>query len=249
MNRFSLRWKISGILIFSNLFLGILITYIVNNMLTETLENELIERGRAIGQDLARYSAPQILEEDVVGLKQIITSALAYESVEYVLIQNSESRMISDTYNGQVPPELTERSIFGNINYQKPQIVFLKNIDEECYDINIPVEEGDLGYVRIGMRKSYIDERVQKTNNYVLLTVVIVTLAGIIIVYFLANKIIRPILYLTKRANEISTGKLEEKVSVDTRDEIKDLANAVERLRESLNLALERLKKHQTLRI
>ncbi len=249
MNRISLRWKISGILIFSNLFLGILVTYIVNNMLTETLENELIERGRAIGQDLARYSAPQILEEDVVGLKQIITSALAYESVEYVLIQNSESRMISDTYNGQVPPELTERSIFGNINYKKPQIVFLKNIDEECYDINIPVEEGDLGYVRIGMRKSYIDERVQKTNNYVLLTVVIVTLAGIIIVYFLANKIIRPILYLTKRANEISTGKLEEKVSVDTSDEIKDLANAVERLRESLNLALERLKKHQTLRI
>lgn len=249
MKFLSLRWKIIGIMVLSNLFLGATVTYLINSRVTATLEQELIGRGRAIGQDLARYAAPQILEEDVVGLKQIITAALDYESVEYILIQNSESQMITDTFNGQVPLELTERSVYGEINLTMPQVVFLKDKDSECYDINIPVEEGDLGFVRIGMRKDYIDARVSETNNAILVTILIVTILGILVVYFLANKIIRPILYLTNRANEISTGKLEETVSVATNDEIKHLADAVERLRESLNMALARLKRHQSLRI
>jgi HAMP domain-containing protein len=65
----------------------------------------------------------------------------------------------------------------------------------------------------------------------------------------LANKIINPILKLAKRANEISTGKLDEKVMITTNDEINYMAEAVERLRESLNIALARLNKNKSIRI
>ena len=82
-----------------------------------------------------------------------------------------------------------------------------------------------------------------------MLSVLIITFLGIIIVYFLANKIINPILNLAKRANEISTGKLEEQVAIKTNDEINYMAEAVERLRESLNIALARLNKSKTIRI
>jgi HAMP domain-containing protein len=61
--------------------------------------------------------------------------------------------------------------------------------------------------------------------------------------------IIKPILYLANCANEISRGKLEDKVQVKTNDEILYLSEAIERLRESLNMALERLEKHKTSRI
>jgi HAMP domain-containing protein len=65
----------------------------------------------------------------------------------------------------------------------------------------------------------------------------------------LANRIIKPILYLTARADDISKGELEEKVTVSTNDEIDSLAQALERLRESVKIALDRLKKQQTLRM
>ena len=103
MKFLSLRWKISGILVFSNIFLGILIILIVNSTVTDTLTGEVIERGRSIADGLSRYSAELILEGDEVGLREIITSSLAFESVQYILIQDADLQIISDTFNGNVP--------------------------------------------------------------------------------------------------------------------------------------------------
>ena len=249
MKFLSLRWKISGILVISNLLLGAIVVFIVSTTVKETLENELIERGKAIGKDLAHYCAEQIMEEDAIGLKQTITNLLSFETGQYILIQDSEGRLITDTFNSQVPIELTQRSVYDDADLDHPKLIHLSNLDVDCYDIIIPVEEGAFGYIRIGMKRSYIMEKVQATNNYIILTVLIVTFIGILIVFFVANNIIKPILYLANRANEISKGQLEEKIKVTTNDEIKFVAEAIERLRESLNMALTRLKKHQSSRI
>ena len=99
------------------------------------------------------------------------------------------------------------------------------------------------------MKKEYIDQSVYQTNLILISAIFGLTLLGIIVVLFLANRIIKPILYLTARADEISKGELEEKVSVGTNDEIESLGQALERLRESVKIALDRLKKQQTLRM
>jgi HAMP domain-containing protein len=249
MKFLSLRWKISGILVFSNIFLGAIIIFIVHRSVTETLENELIERGNTIAINLSHYTGELILEEDDIGLTEIISSLLSYETAQYILIQSSDGQIISDTFNGNIPKELQIREVRLEINEYDPQLILLTDLNEECYDIVVPVEEGSLGFIRIGMKRSYVADKVKETSTYIILSILIVTLIGIIIVYFLANKIINPILKLAKRANEISTGKLEDKVTIKTNDEINYMAEAVERLRESLNIALARLNKNKTIRI
>jgi HAMP domain-containing protein len=249
MKFLSLRWKISGILVFSNIFLGAIVLFIVHRSVTESLENELIERGNTIAINLSHYTGELILEEDNIGLTEIISSLLSFETAQYILIQGSDGRIISDTFNGNIPSELQTRELSLEINEYDPQLVLLKDLDEECYDIVVPVEEGSLGYIRIGMKRSYVANKVRETSTYIMFSILIVTLIGIIIVYFLANKIINPILNLANRANEISTGKLEDKVTIKTNDEINYMAEAVERLRESLNIALARLNKNKTIRI
>ncbi len=215
----------------------------------ESLESELIERGKSLGLDLSQYIGELILEEDVVGLTGIITRLLSFETAQYILILDDEGNVIADTFNGDIPQELSMRSVSIEINEYAPELITIKDIEEVCYDIIVPVAEGSLGFIRIGMKRSYIIEKVQHTNNYIFLSVLVVTIIGIIIVYFLANKIINPILNLAHTANEISTGKLDEKVAVKTNDEINYMAEAVERLRESLNIALARLNKNKTRRI
>jgi HAMP domain-containing protein len=249
MKFLSLRWKISGILVFSNIFLGAIVIFIVHRSVTESLENELIERGNTIARNLSHYTGELILEEDNIGLTEIISSLLSFETAQYILIQNSDGNIISDTFNGNIPPELKSRDVGLEINEYVPELITLKDLNEECYDIVVPVEEGSLGFIRIGMKKSYVTEKVRETSTYIMLSILIVTLIGIIIVYFLANRIINPILNLANRANEISTGKLEDKVTIKTNDEINYMAEAVERLRESLNIALARLNKNKTIRI
>jgi HAMP domain-containing protein len=216
---------------------------------SESLENELIERGNTIAINLSHYTGELILEEDNIGLTEIISSLLSFETAQYILIQNSDGSIISDTFNGNVPPELQTRKVGIEINQYAPELITLKELNEECYDIVVPVEEGSLGFIRIGMKKSYVVEKVKETSTYIILSIIIVTFIGIIIVYFLANRIINPILKLANRANEISTGKLEDKVTIKTNDEINYMAEAVERLRESLNIALARLNKNKTIRI
>jgi HAMP domain-containing protein len=245
----SLRWKISGILVFSNLILGLIIVIIVNRTVSENLSRELIERGRTIALNLAQYSAEQILEEDVVGLRQLITGSLSFESVEYILIETSEDSVLVDTYNGDIPPELLEQSKEDLDLEKPPELVYISSAEIECFDIWEPVEEGYLGYIRIGMKKDYIDQSIYQTNLILISAIFGITLLGIVVVLFLANRIIKPILYLTARADDISKGELEEKVSVSTNDEIDSLAQALERLRESVKIALDRLKKQQTLRM
>lgn len=245
----SLRWKIAGILVFSNLILGSIVVYIVNTKFSTTLEKELIERGQSIANNISMYSKIQIMEKDEIGLKDIITELQSFEAVEYILIQDSESNIIADTYNRQVPIELTNRTLSIEVDVIQPQIIKISSLDVECYDIIAAVEEGVFGYVRVGMLKSYIQDKILSTTNTIILVVILITLLGIILVYFVANRIIKPILYLADCANEISRGKLEDKVQVKTNDEILYLSQAIERLRESLNMALDRLEKHKTSRI
>jgi HAMP domain-containing protein len=249
MKFLSLRWKISGILVFSNIFLGAIVIFIVHRSVTESLENELIERGNTIAINLSHYTGELILEEDTIGLTEIISSLLSFETAQYILIQSSDGRILSDTFNGNVPSELKTREVGLEINEYVPQLITLEDLNEECYDIVVPVEEGSLGFIRIGMKRSYVAAKVRETSTYIMFSILLVTLLGIIIVYFLANKIINPILNLANRANEISTGKLEDKVAIKTNDEINYMAEAVERLRESLNIALARLNKNKTIRI
>ncbi len=249
MKFLSLRWKISGILVFSNIFLGALVIFIVQRSVTESLENELIERGNTIAINLSHYTGELILEDDRIGLTKLISNLLSFETTQYILIHNSDGSIISDTFNRNIPPELQAREVGVEINEYLPELITLKDLNEECYDIVVPVEEGSLGFIRIGMKRSYIVEKVKETSTYIILSILIVTIIGIIIVYFLANKIINPILMLAKCANEISAGKLEDKVTIKTNDEINYMAEAVERLRESLNIALARLNKNKTIRI
>ena len=164
MKFLSLRWKISGILVFSNIFLGVIVIFIVHRSVSESLENELIERGNTIAINLSHYTGELILEEDRIGLTEIISSLLSFETAQYILIQRSDGSIISDTFNGNIPAELQSRKIDIEINEYDPKLITLKDLNEECYDIVVPVEEGSLGFIRIGMKKSYITEKVKETS-------------------------------------------------------------------------------------
>ena len=76
-------------------------------------------------------------------------------------------------------------------------------------------------------------------------------LAFVIFWYFAKNEIIKPIEKLTKAAHDISVGKLDMDLGVrglkeeEVKDEITKLAIAIDRLRASIQIAMERLRKRK----
>jgi len=68
---------------------------------------------------------------------------------------------------------------------------------------------------------------------------------GTFLSLFLGQSMSRPIVSLTEAADAISLGDLSKPVTVNTKDEIGDLAKSIDRMRMSLQKAMERLKRRK----
>ena len=67
-------------------------------------------------------------------------------------------------------------------------------------------------------------------------------LLTILIAYFIAGGVSRPVAQLTEVADRISLGELDAQIRIDRKDEIGDLAEALRRMQASLQAAIERLR-------
>lgn len=250
MKFISLRWKISGILFLSNLLIGLFIVIFMNVQVKKNLGNEMIEKGRIIAENLAQFSTELMVEEDQVGLRQLLSNAVSFESVEYILIQKDDLSVLADTYNGHVPPELIAVKAPDPEQANTQDLISMAASTSAIYDIWAPVEEGYLGYVRVGIRQDYVKQKVFETAwRVVTVIIVAILVAWVLVMVLISRKVISPLLYLARRADEISQGKLQDQISLKRNDEIELLGQALERLRESVKIALDRLKKQQKMRM
>jgi len=99
-------------------------------------------------------------------------------------------------------------------------------------------------------QKGATDEKVDKLQsdlvNSDLITIIVGLIAvilGSIFAAALGKGISKPVVELTKAADAISMGKIDTAIEVETKDEINELAQAIERMRKSLKKAMERLAK------
>lgn len=248
LNRFqSLRVRIiifvvAGTVIFS----GVMITAIYY-YLSKTLTQSLIEQGRMVGMNLAELAAEKLVVEDLVSLRMSIEKYRRYSNIEYVIVEDFNHQIQTDTYNGDVPPELINANSFDiseNSDYHIQLVsVNVNGSNRKFYDILVPIKEGLMGFARVGMKKSYVDAEIRKT----LLYLGIITSAGILVsivvaLVIITTQITRPVLYLTKAAENISLGNLDLSIEIKVKNELQILAAAIDRMRESLKTCLERIK-------
>lgn len=243
----SLRVKITLLVVAGTvIFSGIMIAAI-HYYLGKTLTQSLIEQGRMVGMNLAELAAEKLVVEDIISLRMNIEKYRQYSNIEYVIIEDFNHQIETDTYNGEVPKELVNANSFDiseNSDYHIQLVsVSINGSDQRFYDILVPIKEGLMGFARVGMKKSYVDAEIQKT----LLYLGIITSVGILVSIFVAlviitTQITRPVLYLTKAAENISLGNLDLSIDIKVKNELQILAAAIDRMRESLKTCLERIK-------
>jgi HAMP domain-containing protein len=78
-------------------------------------------------------------------------------------------------------------------------------------------------------------------NDFILSFAVFFVIAFIAILAFarkLSISLTKPLIYLTQAADKLSKGEMDTEISVKSNDEIQSLAEAFERLRESVKLLM-----------
>ncbi|NIU00656.1 MAG: HAMP domain-containing protein [Nitrosopumilaceae archaeon] len=229
-----------------------MIFIVISYYLNRTLTNSMLIQGEIIAKSIAELAAEKIVEEDVIGLKKTLEKYRYYLSGnEYILIVDAERNIVTDTYNGDIPEELKDNSVYADIDPSLDEEYNLQSFtiqEQEIYEILFPIKEGLLGFVRVGLKKSVVDHQVNTTLFYVGVIIILGTIAAIIVALTIITvQVTRPVTHLTRAAKEISLGNFDTSIKVNVKNELQVLAAAIDRMRESLRASLERLKSRSTI--
>jgi len=243
---FSLRLRIAIFILVGTLLFSCVILYTTYQYVNRTLTESLIEQGRLLAANIAEIAAEKIIEEDFVELKSLVEKYKYYSTIEYILIEDYSGQIKTDTYNGIVPNEISAghpETRFEAEQEYDVKMIRVTSQHTQVYDIKQAVKEGLLGYVRVGMKKSFVDDKIKETIIYLGIVFLIGTFLAITLTVFIITlQFSRPIAHLTEMAHKISMGDFNKPVRVQVKNEIGILAEAIERMRESLKSSIERLK-------
>jgi HAMP domain-containing protein len=109
----------------------------------------------------------------------------------------------------------------------------------------LPKDLSKVATVQIGLIDNEARELSNQQSLILLILVSVTLLVAIAAAIIVARTLSRPILALTAAADRISLGMLDAPVAATSKDELGELAEALERMRLSLKLSIERLRRRK----
>lgn len=254
--------KIIYIILSMLILLSLLLGIVMWNSLDTLMGQQLEKRGIEVTNRVASLCADHILVNNPYALFEIINQVQSSsEDIRYVIITDYKGRLLAHTFSEGIPKgllEITSAAKYtntGNNENIKQHIEYLMTNEGMIRDILIPIEDGNVGFARVGISEKYIKALIrQKLRDIILITLLVCAAAS-----FLASRITalitRPVSELVRATREIAGGNLESRIEVKSSDEIGQLAGAFNHMSESLitsnsekNRLLETLREKEHLR-
>jgi signal transduction histidine kinase len=129
------------------------------------------------------------------------------------------------------------------------------SVDEELPKLSYATALHELGWMigtgfyiddidsSINKLQSEVDNKVEKTVLLSLGIGLVILIVMITINLWVANRtMVRPILELSESARQMSLGKMDEEIKVNSSDEIGELADAISRMQKSLKVVFKKLR-------
>jgi two-component system phosphate regulon sensor histidine kinase PhoR len=83
-----------------------------------------------------------------------------------------------------------------------------------------------IGIARVALPITSVDNSVNHVTRIIILATIVITILAVLAAYFIARRTTRPIRQLTKASRRITAGELGQKITITTKDEIGQLAQA-----------------------
>lgn len=232
--RGGLRWKISTTFSGLILVLGLLVIGIVYYFTSSALQRQVDLRSSAIATNLADAAAGFVSRKSTLDLDALISKYGRLDGVAYAFIQDPKGEILASSMQ-PFPIELKDAG--GSSNSSRVTKLRGKSV----YETRSPLLDGQLGVVRVGLWAETAQDDVRATLLPIIGLIVACLALGILLSVMLASKTVRPILDLKAIADDISRGRLDTSVSIQSNDEIGELGRSLERMRASLKAAMARL--------
>ncbi len=251
--------KIASYLFFTFLLivltLGGLLGYFYMKYVPALLGEQVDLRTASISQTLSSAIQEPLLVRNYLRVNKTAEAVSKLPGVAYVAVINKRGIPIAGQFGdpGRFTPDfaqeikqkgfpkslVSQNMITGNSETQARDIMVG---GQPIHDVAVALKDAG-GEVHVGLFTEDIKNAIRKTLVPLALTLLTLTLLGLIGFLILAKAISKPIRELTSTANKISIGELDIAIQPKGPEEVRTLAFSLERMRISIKAAMDRLRK------
>jgi len=233
------------------ILMGILIFVSLSIILPQQLTSQILKRNIKIAQYLSREVQELLLVNNKLTLKLLLEDRLNdLSDGMYIFIRAKDGAIISSTFKQGFPRGLLNiNPLSGEDRSTKQDLYKIKEFITEgkkVYDIAIPLLNGELGQLHLGVSLKANKMEIAELNkiNYYLAGVLLISLgAGILVFSLLGSSFSRRIIKLKDFAVKLGSGQLNEMIELKTNDEMGILANSFNNMVLNLKEKIETIKR------
>ncbi|MBT0664066.1 PAS domain S-box protein [Geobacter pelophilus] len=204
------------------------------------LESKLEKRGASIAHAISSQCINPILSRELFQLEMFFRELINTEKdVEYLFVQAPNGEVLAHSFGQKFPVAL--KGLKPKINGGGHGIVRLRAADRDIIDISLPLLDGNLGRLHVGMAAASIHTDVNEILGSLISIVAILFISALLIVWFLEQRVIRPLREIRAVSARVGEGELDQRVTVNSRDEIGNLGEEFNRMLDSIKEAQENI--------
>lgn len=229
-----------NILIVGSIFLcGLFMAGMTLRMTMSSLESSLISTGREIGTYLAASVENDILVDNQFAIHERMSKTMeANEQIRYVMVTHADGSLLASSFMDGLPMGLPVNRL-----PDADADIDLKSFSSNegtIREIMVPIDEGYLGYIRIGLSEKYMLSSLQQRCLLVILMVILVCVVAAILTTRYAHEFLRPVARLSFAVKQLDKGKYGIQVPIDTNDEIGHLAKTFNAMSKGLQSIIDK---------
>lgn len=233
LDQTSIHNKINGLVLSLLLMLSLLQGLILWDSLHDLLGRTLDRRGIELASHLSLLSADAILIGNTYGLYELATQTCkSNEDVRYVIISDYRDRVLAHSLPAGIPQDLLAASAAQDKSTFSIQRI--RSNEGTIREIRMPLEQGSIGYIRVGLREDLMGSEINRRMQRLLLSTLLVCLGGAVVSANVTERITTPLRALAESARQIRDGNLASIVTVSGRDEVATLGSAMQDMQQSL---------------
>jgi signal transduction histidine kinase len=237
----SLRTKFALHIVVSIVLLFAMLAPTVFYLQKQTVLAEAREKGLQLTKVFAHASVQGLVTDDFLALRQIVNSIASKVDVLYVMILDRDGRAVLHSDMREAGKVYTDPLSRSAATTEPPLIQEIWRSGLYGYDFAVPIYvlNEPRAVARIGIFLEREMAGIRRTRNLILGLGVLALGAGLVLAFWQARSVTHPLDELARGAQEIAAGNLEQKIRVQSRDEVGRLGEAFNRMGESLRARWE----------
>ncbi len=229
----NLRTKIIAIILGISLATLAAMFVVVIFLIKPRLETKLEKRGESIAHAISSQCINPLLSRKYFQLDILFREFINSENgVKYLYVLAPNGEVTAHSFGRVFPVEL--KKLQPRIDKEGHGVARILAEDREIIDISVPLLEGGLGRLHVGMSVSTLQKDVNEIIGSFASVVILFFLSSVFILVFLNKWILKPIIEIRAVSSDVSAGDFDRRVEVKSGDEIGILAEEFNRMLESI---------------